>query len=98
VEYWPTNVTPEALAEAVEEIGFDAKLKPYAEGALACTQLRLSVQGMTCSACSSAVEGALRRVPGVKVSALRATRGCGRRGVWMWLSVNTRLVIHGGLG
>jgi Cu+-exporting ATPase len=77
VEYWPTKVTPETLAEAVEQIGFDAKVKPYAEASLTCTQLRLSVQGMTCSACSSAVEGALRRVPGVKVSMRLGSAECG---------------------
>lgn len=86
MEYWPTKVTPKTLAEAVEEIGFDARVKPYADAALACEQLRLSVQGMTCSACSSAVEGALRRVPGVKVSvrAGGAECGCGKPWTPVW--------------
>ncbi|KAK9841413.1 hypothetical protein WJX74_005280 [Apatococcus lobatus] len=64
VEYDPALISEEALAEAVEDAGFTAKLlKP--EAARCSDRLSLRVVGMTCASCSTAVETCLSSLPGV---------------------------------
>ena len=53
----------ESLTEAVEDAGFEAAHVREAE--LARSVVKLHVEGMTCSACTGAVENVLRGVPGV---------------------------------
>lgn len=53
--YDRSAVTPQAIVSAVREAGYT----PVE------TQVRLSVQGMTCASCVGRVERALQRVPGV---------------------------------
>lgn len=76
VAYAPGVISPEALAAAVEDIGFEAKLIGQAGLEVA----TLGVLGMTCSACGAAVERALSAVPGV-VSASACVLA-GRAEVW----------------
>lgn len=63
--------SPESLLSAVQDMGFEASLIATAgqEAAL------LGVVGMTCGACSGAVEGALRAVPGVSAAEVSALTG-----------------------
>eukprot|EP00775_Hariotina_reticulata_P005342 gene5342-5579_t len=76
VTYLPSSITAEALAAAVDDLGFEAKVISHA-GLESCT---LGVLGMTCSACSSAVERALCAVPGVSSASVSALSG--RAQVW----------------
>ncbi len=55
----------EALAEAVEDAGFTAKLM-QAEAAASSDRVTLRVLGMTCSSCSTAVEKCLNALPGIR--------------------------------
>ncbi|KAF5841526.1 hypothetical protein DUNSADRAFT_12454 [Dunaliella salina] len=56
-----------ALVSAVEDAGFEAKLIDRGQGQ---ETVKLKVGGMTCAACLSSVESAVRRLPGVlRVSA-----------------------------
>lgn len=74
-------VIPEALVSAVEDMGFEAQL--IATGGQEAAVL--SVGGMTCGACSSAVESALRAVPGVSAADVSVVTGkaqVGVAGVW----------------
>ncbi|KAL4446311.1 hypothetical protein ABPG77_003118 [Micractinium sp. CCAP 211/92] len=59
------------LVAAVEDCGFEASVIGPAES---CQQL-LRVGGMTCSSCSSAVETALRGVPGVQEASVNLLAG-----------------------
>lgn len=61
----------QSLVDAVEGCGFETTVIGRAES---CHQL-LQVEGMTCSACSSAVESALRAVPGVHDAAVNLLSG-----------------------
>jgi len=76
VTYLPSSITAEALAAAIDDLGFEARVISHA-GLESCT---LGVLGMTCSACSSAVEKALCAVPGVSSAAVSALSG--RAQVW----------------
>ncbi|CAE7904920.1 HMA5, partial [Symbiodinium sp. KB8] len=64
-------VNPEQLCSEIEDIGFEASLHQVAESKLRASagprnrRVELSVGGMTCAACSGAVERALRRCDGV---------------------------------
>jgi Cu+-exporting ATPase len=76
VTHHPSSITAEALVAAVEDLGFEARLISKA-GLETCS---LGVLGMTCSACSSAVESALCAVPGVSSASVSALAG--RAEVW----------------
>lgn len=80
VEHDPTSVSPEKLAEIIEDRGFDAEVletkisetqnqttpndaaTPDAEETATTT---VAIEGMTCGACTSAVEGAFKDVDGL---------------------------------
>jgi Cu+-exporting ATPase len=64
-------LTPDALVTAVEDMGFDAHLL----GTAGQEEAVLAVAGMTCSACSSSVESALRAVPGVSAADVSVVTG-----------------------
>eukprot|EP00887_Chlorella_sp_A99_P006784 scaffold2.g6784.t1 len=74
------------VAGAIEAAGFEARLqlsRPARDGsgggaAIGATESDvqlLAVRGMTCSACSAAVEGALRKLPGVRQAAASLVTG-----------------------
>ena len=61
---------------AVEEMGFAALLRDErATSSVGNHHVRLEVTGMTCSACSGAVEAALQGIPGVSRVAVSLTTG-----------------------
>jgi Cu+-exporting ATPase len=62
------------LVQAVQGIGFEAEALGKAE-ASGSDVLTLAVDGMTCSSCSSAVEGALRELVGVRSAAVNLLAG-----------------------
>lgn len=77
VHHDPTRLPAEKVAEIVEDSGFDAEVlstntpaaQDDARDAVDGTRLShttLAVEGMTCGACTSAVEGAFEDVSGVK--------------------------------
>ncbi|KAL1984084.1 hypothetical protein VTN96DRAFT_9584 [Rasamsonia emersonii] len=78
VHHDPVALPPEKVAEIIEDRGFDAQVlstdMPSAsseEAGLEGTRSQIStttlaVEGMTCGACTSAVEGGLKDLPGVK--------------------------------
>lgn len=66
----------ERLLGAVEEMGFAALLRDErATSSVGNHHVRLEVTGMTCSACSGAVEAALQGIPGVSRVAVSLTTG-----------------------
>lgn len=67
----PGEATEADLIEAVESCGFEAKALEKQES----NSLLLRIGGMTCSSCSSAVEAALRRAPGVVEAAVNLLAG-----------------------
>ncbi|KAH8728289.1 E1-E2 ATPase-domain-containing protein [Phaeosphaeriaceae sp. PMI808] len=69
-------ITPEKLAEAIEDVGFDAEVLDTVATTPALKKSKsskkqktltttLSVEGMTCGACTSAIEGGFKGVEGV---------------------------------
>ncbi|BGP30043.1 Cu(2+)-transporting P-type ATPase [Rhodotorula toruloides] len=61
VEYDPDRWTPAKLAEEIEDMGFEATpIAPVVADAV-----QLQVYGMTCGACVSSIENALRSAPGI---------------------------------
>jgi P-type Cu+ transporter len=75
----PQTITAEAIREIIEDRGFDAEVLstdlPAPPASVAKSGLddeytfvttTLAVEGMTCGACTSAVEGGFKDVPGVK--------------------------------
>ncbi|KAF9240676.1 E1-E2 ATPase-domain-containing protein [Melanogaster broomeanus] len=69
VEYDPNLWTPEKIITEISDIGFDAVLIPVAQS----DTVTLRVFGMTCSSCTSTVEGALRDIPGINSVAVSLT-------------------------
>jgi Cu+-exporting ATPase len=68
----PGSTSESELIDSIEDCGFDAKALAKVDSNVA----TLKVSGMSCSSCSSAVEAALRQLPGVAeaaVSLLTAT-------------------------
>lgn len=79
IEHDPSIISPETLAETIEDTGFDAEIleTKAADPPLAKPKNRrkgdqpklmtttVAVEGMTCGACTSAVEGGFKDVPGV---------------------------------
>ena len=81
VEHDPATITPEAIAEIIEDRGFDAKVLETKISTIASAQLNrrrkseqskpsfttttVSIEGMTCGACTSAVEGGFKDVAGI---------------------------------
>ncbi|MCO7138194.1 heavy metal translocating P-type ATPase [[Clostridium] leptum] len=59
IEYDSSIITPEKMVEAVEHQGFGAQIPKHT------AKTSFQVTGMTCAACSSAVERALGKVKGV---------------------------------
>ena len=82
VQYNPSMTTPNKLCDAIEEIGFDAKMQGMpnveVEKAIKSVQVcTLGIEGMTCHSCVSLIEstvGEVRGVVGVSVS-LEERRG-----------------------
>nr|CAD1835131.1 unnamed protein product [Ananas comosus var. bracteatus] len=66
VIFYPAFVSVEEIRETIEDAGFEATLIEE-DIKLVC---RLQIKGMTCTSCSSAVESALRAVPGVQKAAV----------------------------
>ena len=76
VHHDPTLLSPEKVAGTIEDSGFDTEVlstdtssakqaNNHTEGSSFSTTT-LAVEGMTCGACTSAVEGGLKEKPGVK--------------------------------
>ena len=81
VEHDAMTITPEGIAEIIEDRGFDAKVletkvltSPSVQGKLQGPRnvtktdfatTTVSIEGMTCGACTSAVEGGFKDIPGL---------------------------------
>jgi Cu+-exporting ATPase len=76
IEHDTTIISPEKLAEEIEDVGFDAQVLDTVAATPAPKKSRsrrqqktmtttLSVEGMTCGACTSAVESGFKHVEGV---------------------------------
>jgi Cu+-exporting ATPase len=61
VEYDPDIWNPEKLVGEISDIGFDATFIPPIRSDV----VTLRIYGMTCSACTSTIEGGLENVPGI---------------------------------
>lgn len=76
VEFDPQQVAAEDLVEAVEDAGFDGALVSVQKKKSEPPQLaKLQVFGMTCSACSSAIESILGDMQGVLRCGVNLTQG-----------------------
>lgn len=75
VRFDESRIGLERLLGAVEEMGFAATLRDERATTSARNHVKLHVTGMTCSACSGAVEAALQGVPGVSRVAVSVTTG-----------------------
>ncbi|CAN6229154.1 unnamed protein product [Urochloa humidicola] len=66
VVFYPAFVSEEKIREAIEDVGFEAKLineEVREKNILVC---RLHIRGMTCTSCTNTVESALQTFPGVQ--------------------------------
>lgn len=85
VTYRPLLVTQQELVEHIQDLGFSTCLLPDAD--LTCWQDALAertaqtvilyIAGMTCSSCSSSIEGRLSQMGGVKAIAVSVSDGTG---------------------
>ena len=66
--YSPGKITPEQLRDAIDDVGFEAKLLSEAtENAdHLCQTTSISIEGMTCMSCVKSIEGTVGTKPGVK--------------------------------
>ena len=65
----------DALSSSPERVRLTSAKEGVREDPAVGTRVRLKVEGMTCSACSGAVEAALLGVPGVTRAAVSAATG-----------------------
>jgi Cu+-exporting ATPase len=76
IEHWPKTISPDQLAETIEDVGFDAKVletvaempaqkKSRSQKRQKTMTTTVSVEGMTCGACTSAIEKGFKDVSGV---------------------------------
>lgn len=67
ISYSPEKLSPEELVEAVEDMGFDAKLISHgvSETDKDIRMAVIRVEGMTCTSCVKTIEGNISDVPGV---------------------------------
>ncbi|PWZ40285.1 putative copper-transporting ATPase HMA5 [Zea mays] len=66
VVFYPAFVSEGKIREAIEDVGFEAKLineEVRAKNILVC---RFHIKGMTCTSCTNTVESALQAFPGVQ--------------------------------
>lgn len=56
----------EAICEAIENAGFEAAILTDASNENSIQVCRIQIKGMTCTSCSTAVESALKAIPGVQ--------------------------------
>ncbi|KAK7358629.1 hypothetical protein VNO77_00567 [Canavalia gladiata] len=63
VLYYPSFVNEDSIREAIEDAGFEATL--IKDETNETRVLRIRIQGMTCTSCSSTVESALQSIQGV---------------------------------
>jgi len=88
VHHDPTKLTPDQIAEIIEDRGFDAEVlttdTPSVKAALpietssssaSASTTTLKVEGMTCGACTSAVEAGFKGVEGVKSMSISLLAG-----------------------
>ncbi|KAF9435894.1 hypothetical protein BGZ76_005311 [Entomortierella beljakovae] len=61
IEYIDGQVTPQEIADMIEDIGFEAM--PIIERSK--DTVDLQVYGMTCASCVNSIEGELRKMPGI---------------------------------
>jgi len=74
VEYDPSSVSPDAMAETVRDLGYEVVSREIT-GPAALQKTTVSVGGMTCAACVRRVEMALKDVPGVEDAAVNLATG-----------------------
>jgi Cu+-exporting ATPase len=76
IEHWPKIISSDQLAETIEDVGFDAKVletvaempaqkKSRSQKRQKTMTTTVSVEGMTCGACTSAIEKGFKDVSGV---------------------------------
>lgn len=75
IEHFTKTITPDQLAETIEDVGFDAKVLETVAASSAPKKSKsakartmtttVAVEGMTCGACTSAIESGFKDVPGV---------------------------------
>lgn len=71
VQYDPAQTSVEAMIEAVEDSGYEAKAAAAQPApASGPTQLQLKIGGMTCASCVARVETVLKKVPGVETASV----------------------------
>jgi len=79
ITYVASLLSPSDIVEAIEDTGFDAKIQstttstisqPPSPPTSSSSTYTFSIEGMHCSACSTAVETALLAVPGVKCASV----------------------------
>ncbi|GAM83096.1 hypothetical protein ANO11243_010820 [Dothideomycetidae sp. 11243] len=65
----PSKISPDSVREAIEDRGFDAEVlstdAPLEEESVSLHTTTIKVGGMTCGACTSAIEKAFKDIPGV---------------------------------
>lgn len=69
VTYNPRQTSPEAIAEMIDDMGFEAKVAEGGKGIPAAPNTAtttISIKGMTCNSCVKNIEGNLGKHPGVK--------------------------------
>ncbi|KAJ8298432.1 hypothetical protein KUTeg_024963 [Tegillarca granosa] len=68
VQYNSSSTNPEAIAEMIDDMGFDAKVSndDTHEGKAKVAQIFIAVKGMTCNSCVKTIEGKLSENPAIK--------------------------------
>lgn len=62
----PLEISPESVAEAIDDMGFPAKLlSPLPSSAPSHIETRIRVEGMTCQSCVRNIEGNMSTKPGI---------------------------------
>lgn len=68
VVYRPAFVDEHTIHEAIQDAGFEAKIVDDNMHECLSTTCRMRIKGMTCTACSTAIESALQKTHGVKTA------------------------------
>ena len=74
VKFNPSKLSPEKIAEMIDDSGFEAMVAESGNGSSKCSKLVLKISGMHCNSCTRTIEGKLKETAGVHAASVSLLR------------------------